>query len=312
MSTSQLHEQIRAALFQLREVNPTSYVHLLLDGNHPCPVDDALHASQLARREIACTPVTIKRADFAHDPQICPSLVTLFSPGDRGYPDELLLDRSIAYAHAHHASVNGTHVCGWLVSERSAEELAPYLAHACELFDLTLGKRRVLPLFEPHRLALAADAGKDGFMRRWLGPVSHWLWVDLNGALRSVAAHDLAEDGQGRQHLDERDWKAQRRVDEAKVVMLALADAQQMVPIKPEIAIDRALQRAIDEGLQRTEDLVFFALNDFSIGSGWAGHPAALRAIALAQAGPQTLSELISALNDATLDEIAAYRVSAS
>ncbi|EJN00476.1 hypothetical protein [Herbaspirillum sp. YR522] len=312
MSTSQLHEQIRAALFQLREVNPTSHVHLLLDGNHPCHVDDALHPSQLARREIACTPVTIKRADFAHDPQICPSLVTLFSPGDRGYPDELLLDQSIAYAQAHHASVNGTDVCGWLLSERCAEELAPHLAHACELFDLTLGKRRVLPLFEPHRLALAADAGKDGFMRRWLGPVSHWLWVDLNGALRSVTAHDLAEDGQGRQHLDENDWKAQRRVDEAKVVLLALADAQRMVPVKPEIAIDRALQRAIDEGLQRTEDLVFFALNDFSIGSGWAGHPAALRAIAQAQAGPQTLSELISALNDATLDEIAAYRVDAS
>jgi len=312
MSTSPLHEQVRAALFQLREVNPSSYVHLLLDGNHPCSVDDALHASQLATREIACTPVTVKRADFAHDPQICPSLVTLFAPGDRGYPDELLLDQSIAYAHAHHASVNGTHVCGWLVSERPAEELAAHLASACELFDLGIGKRRVLPLFEPHRLALAADAGKDGFMRRWLGPVSHWLWIDLNGALRSLAAHDLAQDGAGRQHLDERDWQAQRRVDEAKVVMLALADSQQMVPVKPEIAIDRALQRAIDQGLQRTEDLVFYALNEFSIGAGWAAHPAALHAIAQAQAGNETLSELISALNDATLDEIAAWRADAN
>lgn len=308
MSQSQLNEQIRAALFQLREVNPRSYVHLLLDGNHPCAEDDPLHPARLPTREIPARAVTVPRADFAHDPAICPSLVTLYAPGDRGYPDELLLDLGIAHAWRRHASVNGSYVCGWLVSESPAEQVAAHLAKACELFDVLGGRRRVLPLFEPHRLSLAVDAGKESFLRRWLGPVSHWLWLDLHGRLRSLAAHDLAEDVPGKEHLGQREWQAQQRVADARMVAMAMADTRHMLPVQPEMAIDAVLQRAGALGLRRTEDLVFFALNDFSISPGWTAHPAAAQAIRQAQEGEQTLSELMCGLSDDTLEEIAAQR----
>ncbi|OWY30650.1 hypothetical protein [Herbaspirillum robiniae] len=308
MSQLQLNEQLRAALFQLREVNPRSYVYLLLDGNHPCAEDDALHTTRLPAREIPARPVTVPRADFAHDPAICPALVTLYSPGDRGYPDELLLDLSIAHAWRRHASVNGSYVCGWLVSESPIDQIAAHLAKASELFDVLGGRRRVLALFEPHRLSLAADAGRDGFLRRWLGPVSHWLWLDLHGQLRSLATHDLAEPAPGNEHLGQREWQAQQRVADARIVAMAMADTRHMLPVKPETAIDAALQRATARGLRRTEDLVFCALNDFSIAPGWAAHPAAARAIAQALEGEQTLSELMCGLSDDTLEEIAAQR----
>ncbi|UIN21241.1 hypothetical protein [Herbaspirillum frisingense] len=308
MSQSQLNEQLRAVLFQLREVHPRSHVYLLLDGNHPCTEDNALHTTRLAKREIAASAVTVPRADFVHDPAICPVLVTLFSPNDRGYPDELLLDLSIADAWRRRASVNGSYVCGWLVSESPAHELAKHLAHACELFDVLRGCRRVLPLFEPHRLSLVVDAGRDGFLRRWLGPVSHWLWLDLGGQLRSLAANELTADRPGTEHLSQLDWQAQQRVANARMVALALADTGNMLPIKPEAAIDAALRRAVARGLQRTEDLVFFALNDFSISTDWAEHPAVAHAIRQALVGERTLSELMCALSDATLEEIAAPR----
>ncbi|MDR6396908.1 hypothetical protein [Herbaspirillum seropedicae] len=307
MTQADINEQIRAALFQLREVYPRSYIHLLLDGNHPCEEDDPLHFRRLPAREIPAKPVTVTRADFSHEPAICPALVTLYAPGDRGYPDEALLDLSIAHAWRRRASVNGSYVCGWLVSESPAEILAPHIASACELFDLQLGRKRVLPLFEPHRLALVAEAGKDVFLRRWLGPVSHWLWLDLNGSLRSLVAHDLdVTSTTGKEHLGLREWKMQQRVADASLIAMAMIEAQNPLPARPEIAFDAALQRAQDMGLRRTEDLVFAALNDFSFSAQWVQHPASQRAIRQALEGEKTLSELMCELPDAILEEIAA------
>jgi len=308
MSQIQINEQLRAVLFQLREVNPGSYVHLLLDGNHPCADDDELHITRLKKRDIPAEAVLVPRADFAHDPAICPALVTLYSPGDRGYPDDALLDLSIAHAWYRRDSINGSYVCGWLVSESSAHQVAKHLAPACELFDLTRGCRRVLPLFEPHRLSLVVDAGRESFLRRWIGPISHWMWLDMKGDLRSLAASDLADGVPGKDHLSQRHWQAQQRVANARVVAVAMADAGHTLPVYPETTIDASLQRAAALGLQRTEDLVFFALNDFSFSPAWTSHPAAANAIRQALQGERTLSELMCRLTDDTLEEIAATR----
>ncbi|WP_443113023.1 hypothetical protein [Herbaspirillum seropedicae] len=308
MSQSKVNEQLRAVLFQLREVHPRSHVHLLLDGNHPCADDDALHIARLAKRDIPAKVVPVPRADFLHDPAICPSLVTLYSPGDRGYPDELLLDLSINHAWRRRDSINGSYVCGWLVSESPAHDVATHLARACELFDVLRGCRRVLPLFEPHRLSLVADAGLESFLRRWLGPISHWLWLDMQGELHSLAVNELPDGVSSKEHLSQRHWQAQQRVANARLVAMAMADAGLILPTHPETAIDGSLQRAGDLGLQRTEDLVFFALNDFSISRDWTAHPAAAKAIRQAQQGEQTLSELMCELSDNTLEEIAASR----
>jgi len=306
MSQEDINEKIRAALFQLREVHPSSYIHLLLDGNRSCAEDDPLHFHRLPGREIPITPVIVKRADFSHDPAICPALVTLYTPGDRGYPDEALLDLSIAHAWRRHASINGTYVCGWLASERPAESLAPHIASACELFDLQLGRRRVLPLFETHRLALVADAGNHGFLRRWLGPISHWIWLDVSGRMRSLAAHDLEITSvAGKENLGLCEWKMQQSVADASLIVMAMLEAKHPLPAQPEIALNAALQRAQDMGLQRTEDLVFAVLNEFSFSPDWVRHPASQRAIHQALEGERTLSELMSELPDAILEEIA-------
>lgn len=308
MTTSTLDEQIRTTLFQLREVHPESYIHLLLDPNHPCSPFDPLYPEKLGKREIQSLVTRVDRSDYAHDPSICPLLVTVYSPGDRGYPDELLLDQSIRNAEARCSSVNGAYVCGWLVSDRDAGAVAAHLVKACELFDLTAGKRRVLPLFEPHRLALAADADKPGFIRKWLGPISHWLLVDLAGELRVIKAEDFPGGAHNLEHLGTDEWAAQKRIGDAKVVLMALVDGSHVIPGRPETAIDSALQKAAADGMKRTEDIVFHALNGFTIGAGWASHPASRTVIQQALEGEETLSQLMSELSDDILDEIAASK----
>lgn len=309
MNNPSLNEEIRAALFQLREAHPHCHIHVLLDGNHPCFEGDPLHLHQLAKREIPANPIIVPRADYLHDPSICPALVTLHSPGDRGYPDDELFDLAIAHAWRRRASINGSYVAGWLVSEKPAKEVAAHIAESCELFDLLNGRRRFLPLFEPHRLSLLANTDRKSFLHRWLGPISHWLWLDLNGQLNNLAAHDLNRDGTSPgEQLEQRDWMMQHRVADARLVAMAIQEAQHRLPSNPEIAIDASLKRAKARGLQRTEDLIFTALNDFSLSAGWADHLAAQWAIEQALVGERSLSKVMTTLPDEILNEIANNR----
>src|SRR5690606_12044787 len=92
-------------------------------------------------------------------------------------------------------SINGTYVCGWLVVHAPAQEIALQLKRGIAINDASVRKRRVVPLFEPHRLVLASRLASPQWLNRWLGSISSWFLVDACGQLKELrpAPYDAAE-----------------------------------------------------------------------------------------------------------------------
>ncbi|KRB04221.1 hypothetical protein ASD86_17985 [Lysobacter sp. Root690] len=227
----------------------------------------------------------------------------LRSPRDRGYVDEALLDITWNGAQRRRASINGAYVCGWLVTQASLKETAAQLRANTLMHDPLRRKQKVLPLFEPHRMALAIHLAPSQWLSRWMGGISSWLFVDACGQLREVTPTPV-EATAASVELTHEFWAAQGRLRRAREVLMALVKAEHMIPVDCEIKIDQALSLAYSQGLIETEDVIFFALNQLTLSKRWYLHPSVSDCLARARAGDQALAEGVEALSDEVLDEL--------
>lgn len=306
---------LRAKLYQWCELDTKMWVHLMLDPNHPVSAEHPLHSAALANRPVKLLQARAARPDLASTPELHPLLVQLRSPKDNGYPDEALLDLALDCAVDRASSVNGAYVASWICCNQSVAETARHLSKSGVVFDLGRGKRRFIPVFEPHRFALLADDGAaHPYLRVWLGRLAHWLIVDVNGQVRSYSADAVGGDAENggsevRPALSAHHFAMLDRVDAARFVLVALASSKITLMSAPERKIDQSLARACAAGLRHTEDLVFYALNDFTLEAGWSMHPVSAGLIhgAAANTGSR-FSSAMSALDDSMLEEIARHR----
>ena len=300
---------LRQNLYRLIEADPQLCIYALLDPNCPVPDDDPLHVNALARREVPCTLRPVPRRDRADDASTLPQLLTLRTPASNGYPDEALFDLLLNCANHRAASINGSYVAGWLLARGNSEALAGHLERATVMLDPTQGRQRVLPFFEPHRLALihgSDEKAPRGLLSPLLGPIAHWFYVDAIGELQCASAQPQGPAAAGRLTLA--DWQGQACVPMLRMVLVALARAEAVLPRRPETDIAKAIATAQRLGLNAMEDIVFFSLNCFTVGPQWHDHPVATRAIERAVTSDLPLTDSMQALSDGDLDAIAAHR----
>lgn len=298
-----MSEQLRERLFQKIDARPGSSVMALLDPNHPVAAHDDLHLERVEKRESRPTLTVVQRPDYAHDLGICPRLLLLRSPGDCGYQDGALLDLTWECAQRRKASINGAYVCAWLVSDLSTEKIAAQLDRNMVVRGGRQQPRKVLPLFEPHRMALAAHLAPSSWLSNWLGGISSWMFVDACGQLQEVqsSVRDVAQVpvAPGADF-----WVAQSRVRRAREVLLALIKAGHMVPTGVEAKLDLALQLAYANGLSQLEDVIFFAVNQMTLSPHWSEHREAKACIELARSGEMALTDAMEGLPDGVLDDL--------
>lgn len=300
---------LRQNIYRLLESDRQLGVFALLDQNCPVPQDHPLHPQALVNREVRADLCPVNRRDRADDPEICPQLLTLRPAGANGYVDEGLFDLLLACAQERAASANGSYVAGWLLASVDPQAIAGHLERATVMLDLAQGKQRVLPFFEPHRLALlhaADDKAPRGIVSQLLGPIAHWFYIDAIGQLHCASRTTSAMAGAGKLSLS--DWQRQARIPAIRMVLLALGRSETTVPLRPEFRIDQTIATAHGLGFTELEDLVFFSLNSFTVGHDWHEHPIAATTIRRSLADGVPLVECMQELSDDDLNLIAAQR----
>lgn len=302
-----LHARFMQDLLEWRDAHPQGHIYALLDLAQPVDETHELHLTQLAERPVKRHLEAVLRPDLVHDPEALPQLLQIYAAGEHGYLDPDLLALTFIDALERCRSLDGVYVAGWLLSEAAPSELATHLTRAPVLFDPTQGKERYLPLFEPHRLALFSASADAAQRQCWLGPVDRWLFIDGGGALRCLdaARQPGTELPCQTLRMTMRQAAAQGRVPVARAVLLAI-EREELLIDAPEPLIDASLIRGRGKGLHDTTDLVFFALNDLTIGPHWSEHPEAAAAIERVTADPDLgLGAELSALSDESLEAIA-------
>lgn len=312
----ELQVELRAKLFNLRETRPASHIYLMFDNARPVAAAHPLHPDQLAARPIKRQRVALPSAGLApEDAQWSPFLLQFYCAGENGYADEDLLDLALETAGAQCASVNGCYVVGWVASELEPDALAAHLRSGCAVFDSAQARRRQMPLYEPHRMALLLDEpDAQPFIRHFLRATHLWAFIDSAGRLRSVTFPEgtRAVDHQaGARAPGLAMCRAQSRVPLARLALLGLVKAGVDIPAHVERRIDTLLVSAAAQGLAHDEDVVFFVLNGFTLQDRWFEHPEARRCIHLSRTESAPLCGLMAELPDEVLDEIGQHGASA-
>lgn len=296
--------QLRDRLFSRLDETPGRYVLVLLDLNHPVALSHPLHIAQLEQRPIKPELHIVPRNDRTQDFDAHPRLLVLRRPHDLGYPDEALLALTLECALERRTSINGAYVCGWLVAQALPAQIAEMISTRILLNDLASYQRRVLPLFEPHRLVLASHLAPGPWLKKWFNAIDSWFLIDVSGRLR-----DMCPDADEQEPLlispPGRDfWQAQSRVRRAREVLLAMVKSDQPIVFDSERKIDDALQEAERVGLVQTDDVIFFALNHMILPRQWHMHPAIRACIDSAVSGSAGLAERMSMLPDDILRDM--------
>ncbi|MFX3543684.1 MULTISPECIES: hypothetical protein [Ralstonia] len=301
-------QRLYADWFEVRESHPAYHIHVILDPNHPVAPFDLLHPEHLLERKPKTRWARVDRPDFQHDPDICPLLVTVFSPGDHGYPDEALLSETIDRAIERSASVNGAYVCGWVACAANADELASQIAARCVVANPLTG-RRVLPWFEPHRLALLADDDAD-ILPSLLPPGTHWWFIDAAATVRSLSAPETDPAKPASVQQLHAMWAQHDRIADARRVLMALKKSDLSIPERPEKTLDGLVRLANEQGLRGQQDVIFFVLNCLTLSPFWYEHPNVQTILQDIRTGSEdSLAETIAAQPDVVLDEIASYGI---
>lgn len=302
---------LRDRLFDRIDGRPDKAVVAFMDTNRPVAPENELHPNRLANRVPAPELVAVPREDYLSDESLHPRLLVLREAGDRGYRDESLLRLTLDCAQRRRTSINGAYVCGWLIIDAPVGEVAAQLRRSLVVNDAFADKRRVVPLFEPHRMVLASQMASPQWLARWLGSISSWFLIDVCGQLREIrpVLHDVEQPGE---LPDAEFWKAQSRVPRARQVLLALTKAGQAIPVDCEFRIDQALRAACREGLSEAEDVIFFAVNHMTLEPEWHVHPAIRGCIEKAKSGEAMLTDSVTSLPDHVLNELAVSDIASS
>lgn len=300
-------EQLRDIIFNLREVEPDLHIYAMLDLNHPVPDYHDLHPAWLDKRETGLSRKTFLRPDFILHPDICPQIIRLVPSDSHGCPDEELIDLSVECAVARCRSINEAYVAAWFATSAKMNDVLKHFSSKGTVL-LPNGTREYLPYFEPHRMALLLDApAAHKTVREWLGPIHHWMYVDINGALQVVHLQTPATSLLEHHQLPQQAMSPQIRIKLARAVLMALDKVAATLGDHPERELDQAVQAARASGLTRSEDLIFHAVNTCTLGPQWAEYPLVKNLIreAITEEG-KNLPDLMAALPDETLDAIAA------
>jgi hypothetical protein len=310
-SAEEIAWALRRALFQTCESSIAGlYVHAVLDPNHPVAPFDVLHPEHLRTRQPAPEWHRVERQDLKHEPELCPWILTLHKPQGHGYEDEGLFDELVARALERCASINGAYVCGWVATGYDAAEFAKHLAKRSAVAH-PAALRRVLPWFEPHRLALI-EAPE--VLVHLLKGIAGWWFIDLAGSLRRVNPPVVgSQDADGpladpflRPSRVHPLWDRQERIHQARLVAMSLRKAGLAFPPRPEATLDDLVRLAHEQGLHGEQDVIFFALNCLTLSPKWYAHPAVRQALAQKAAGEgATLAQLLAAQPDSVLEAVA-------
>jgi len=171
--------------------------------------------------------------------------------------------------------------------------------------------QRVMPWFEPHRLALI-EAPE--VLVHLLRDIVGWWFIDLAGSLRCVRppAADpqdpVLSDPFLRSYLVHPLWHRQERVHQAKLIAMGLRRTGHPLPPQPEVTLDHLVRIAHEQGLRGQQDIIFFALNCLTLSPTWYAHPAVRAALARkAEGDDSTLADLLAGQPDSVLEAMASY-----
>ena len=301
-----LQTQLLARFYAWRDSRPAANIYVLLDQSHPVAGHDDLHRTQLLKRKVSRHVEPVSRPDLQGDPDTAPLLVQLYVAGEHGYADESLIELTLRHSLKRCRSVNGAYVAGWICSDAHPKPLADWIAKSGVVFVQHEGRQRFMPFFEPFRMALLADDETSSpFLTRWLGPISQWLLLDSAGSLRQISPRSAPTPGV-LQTLGHKHFASQSRVGVARFVVMALEKSGVLITQKPESRIDAVIAEAQASGLAEVEDIVFYALNSFTVGAGWASHPRAAAAIAKTASDRSVrLADELLGLSEEALNDIA-------
>ncbi|MCE7525098.1 hypothetical protein [Alloalcanivorax xenomutans] len=289
-----LHDRLSDALCR----SPAYRAFVLLDPNHPVAAGHPLHIEQLENRAGEAL-TAIPRADASHDRSRWPRLLALSGTQGRSELDDALLSASWRCADERKASVHGAYVSGWIVSDASADTLADGIGQ--RLVFSRGGKKVLLPLFEPYRLALAMSTLESALWTAWLGRIRGWFFLDAAGRLRATGPMETERASRlppPSGAFPAAFWQAQDRVHQGQRVLNALMKSGAALPEEYEQRIHRALEKAEARGLRHKEDTEVYALNELTLFPDWHRHPAVQQCVADAAAGKGRLASLMAALPD--------------
>jgi hypothetical protein len=310
---AELAAQLRAQFFNVRETRPNSHIYLLLDNDFPVATDHPLHPEQLKSRPAKRARAVVGTKESAAPLDWQPNLLQLYCSGERGYEDEQLIDISLEIALERCTSINGAFLAAWIASDLAPAKLAATIYANGEVFDLHVGRRHRLALYQPYRMALLlGDTGAQKFLDAYLKHIYFWGFVDAAGTLQTVTKTDIGAEPSvpaiTRPHLPSAQGQMQSRVNLARLVLLGINKAGHILPPKAEIVIDGWIVQAQKHGLTHAEDVLFYALNCLSLSPHWHSHPQAKGMIASSRAEGLSLAGLFAEQSDELLDEIAAYQ----
>lgn len=297
---------LKERLFNQITQTTSANIYVLLDPGAPVFTENPLHPGNLEVREGSPSLTKIKRPGYAQGSTAHPLLLTLRLSTDNGYPDELLLFETFECARSRRLSINGSYVCGWLVSEQSAPVLAKELSDSMLIWDASQQKKRVLPWFEPDRLALWMASPYSARLSSRMRSVTFWNLLDAQGDILTLERERLpAAPVQGGYPAEF--WHLQKLIGLVRKVISASMCARVTLPPHAELIIANVLLKAREMGLSRTEDLVVFSLNCLTFGSNWYLSPDIQSRIADALSGK---SSLVDALDSLPMDVWAVLSVS--
>lgn len=267
---------------------PDEFLYLLVNALYPITQDSALHVENLTQH----SPLAVPRADFAHNPKICPQLVILAMPDTA--PNEDLLNVSIETALEEIGCSKQT-VCGWIVSKEGPLAIANTLAAHCIVREHADAPRQLLPMFEPHRLALLKLTAPNTWLDAWLGSITSWVLIDPSGQAQKITrSQTVAWDGL----LPLEAARGQRNAPASANLIETWRHSVQGLPAD---ATQRALQEVLDAeraGLSTLEDKLVFGLSRLTIHPRFDQHPSVRIAIENAIKTQTPLAQGLEAIPD--------------
>ncbi|MEM5435481.1 hypothetical protein [Paraburkholderia diazotrophica] len=251
----------------------------------------------------------VRRADLAHEPDLCPRLVVLAAPGTSPDPD--LVDASIRHAERE-AEYDRRYVCGWLSSATQPDRLASGIAERCIVE--AGAESRYVPFYEPVRAELLASTSIED-ANVWRGPVSDWLYPDASGVVTRLPRAKTSA-----QRISDYGVSVQAGVPWVVRLLAAWRTAQMddlsYAPARwrgahllPPDAAAQAYGQLLDAshlGLSDLTDQLVFALHRLFIHPRLDTHPQVRNAIARTATGETSLAEQFDKFSDAMWAQIVA------
>jgi len=260
---------------------PNEFLYFLIDALQPVEQGSTLHIAQLAQHETIAVP----RADLGHSPHLCPQLVILAKPGAEPHLDLLNAALETVYEEADNTK---RIVCGFLTSADGPIEVAHTLAAHCIVREHLEAPRRLIPLFEPHRLTLLHLTAPESWLNGWLGSISTLVYFDQSAQAQQLSLRQSIE------------WNECLPADTAHAQFHAPAIASLLLAWRragnslPPNATQRALEQIIDAetiGLNSHEDQLVFGLSRLTVHPRLERHPAVQTAIENAIQGFESIPD---------------------